>query len=267
MRFSLKRLRLNAWQLLSLLIIPVLATISFGIYSSTKPINATIDLSWPNCSDIPNRFFKSAVIGVTGGLDFHSNPCAGNEMSVVSTYNIYSNTGDPGFPRIKQLGKKPLACHGLELVCYSFNYGYTAGRYARLQAQYAGLHASMWWLDVESINSWTNSIAANRADIEGMALGIIGSGHNLLTMAIGIYSAVNQWQAIVGNWRPGFPLWLGTGDLSLKAAKSACVTPSITGGPIVLTQYTVANLDYDYVCHNTSLRPLRLGFVKNGLLY
>jgi hypothetical protein len=266
MRFSLKRLRLNTPQSLSLLIIPVLAALSFSIYSNTEPINATIDLSWPNCSDIPDQFFRSAVIGVTGGLDFHPNLCAGNEMTVASTYDIYSNTGNPGFPRIKQLGKKPLACHGLELVCYSFNYGYAAGRYARIQAQYAGLHATMWWLDVEAINSWTNSIAANRADIEGTALGIIGSGHHLLTVTIGIYSAINQWRAIVGNWYPGTALWLGTGDLSLEAAKSACVTASITGGPIVLTQYTVANLDYDYVCQNLSLRPLRLGLDENGLL-
>ena len=263
----MKPLRLNTWQFLSLLIIPVLAAVSFGIYSSTKPINATIDLSWPNCSNIPDQFSKSAVIGVTGGLDFHPNPCAGQETAVAASYAIYTNTGDPGFPRIKQLGTAPLACHGLELTCYSFNYGYAAGRYARMQAQYAGLHATMWWLDVESINSWTNSVAANRADIEGTALGIIGFGHNLFTTDIGIYSATNQWHAIVGNWRPGSVLWLGTGDLSLNAAKSACTMPRITGGPIVLTQYTLSNLDYDYVCRNLPSQSLGLGFITRTVYF
>lgn len=204
------------------------------------------DISWPNCNRLPTRFYARAVIGVSGGLDFHPNPCLGNEARLAAVYGLYANTGDPGFPRIARLGIGPLHCRPKDLICYSYNYGYQAGLYALNQAKLNVANSSEWWLDVEAINSWTSSKLANRADISGM-IAAIDNSSTLLRPRIGIYTAANQWYALVGHWQLRLPLWLGTGATSKQAAQKACLIKPIFDRT-VLTQYTLGNVDYNYIC-------------------
>ena len=240
----------KAWRLLadfgglaasaaSVLVIALL--IIFGLHEVG---HGMADISWPNCSRLPSIFFERAVIGASGGLDFHPNVCLGKEVRTTAVYGLYANTGDPGFPRIKMLGTGPLRCQ--DLNCYSFNYGYQAGLYVARQARLAAANSPEWWLDVETVNSWTNSIKANRADIRGMIAAI--SSQTFLRPQIGIYTAANQWVAIVGHWELKLPLWLGTGATSKAAAAKDCKAASPTGGKIVLTQYTLSKQDYNYIC-------------------
>lgn len=212
-----------------------------------QTINKIVDVSWPNCKTIPTSEYSRAIIGASGGLDFRPNPCLGRETTFANSYELYANTGDPGFPRIKIIGRGPLSCGNHDLVCYSYNYGYQAGLYAVKQALFSAAQSDFWWLDVESINSWTNSVAANQADIAGM-INAIRASNPFMTPQVGIYTANQQWVALVGHWQIGLPLWLGTGDSSAKQAQSACSSPSVTGGQLVMTQYTTGGLDYNYAC-------------------
>ena len=236
--------RLVYWVLLLLAV----ATL-FGLYwfSQSKVVINTVDLSWPNCNRLTNVRYSQAIIGVNGGLDYRPNLCSASEASLVENYAVYVNSGNPGFPRIGLLGLGPLNCPDFKnLDCSSFNYGYQAAEYSIQQANMAGLHSPMWWIDVESINSWTLSEEANRADIMGMIYAV--RAIPLLTPIVGIYTAANQWYSEVGHWQNGLPLWLGTGSLTRVGAIEACHQVSVTGGPISLTQYTIDQLDYNYHC-------------------
>lgn len=223
---------------------------------TTRPIAFdTIDVSWPNCHNLGSSVYSSAIVGVSGGLDFRNNPCLGNELRLANSYSLYVNTGNPGFPRIKYLGSQPLTCpkRNNSLDCYSFNYGYQAASYAFRQADLADAHSSFWWLDVETDNSWTNSLMANRADLLGMIYFLKSS--LFLVPRLGIYTTTDQWPAIVGNWRINLPLWLGTGANNALEAATDCSRPEVTGEAIVLTQYTLKQLDYNFNCHGWSSGP------------
>ena len=243
---------------LIIILIPVavlVALLFLVLFTSRAVRPLTVDMSWPNCSRLPTDQFSRAIIGVNGGLDFKPNPCLGQEVRQANTsYALYVNTGDPGFPRIREVGSGPLNCaHKNQLNCYSFNYGYQAALYSMRQADLAAAYVPGWWLDVESINSWTTSLVANRADLMGMIYGF--SSRRFLTPKLGIYTASNQWASLVGKWPINLPLWLGTGDTSSFQAAKSCDTKSFLGGPLIMTQYTIGTLDFDYPCQLLSQFP------------
>ena len=110
----------------------------------------------------------------------------------------------------------------------------------------------MWWLDVETVNSWDYSPggrARNAAVLEGMTNYFIA----IRARGVGLYSTRHQWERIVGdalrrasslnglsNWRPA--------GSTLADARAACrVAPLTPGGTIEMTQYT-AGLDHNFSC-------------------
>ncbi len=244
--------------------VSLLALVALIILSSVyynPSLKATIDMSWPNCKSLPSARYSSVILGVNGGLDFTANPCLGSETQTADSYGLYLNTGDPGFPRISQVGTGPFNCRSINnLVCYSFNYGYQAARYSLAQANLAGAHSPQIWLDVETINSWTLSKAANRADLLGMMSAIRSSG--IMAPRIGIYTANQQWLDIVGKWNANLPLWLGTGDTTLGQAINSCTNKTAAADLVSITQYTVGNLDYNYYCQ----RPPAMSYFGSKIL-
>lgn len=232
----------------AILALSIISAVVIGMLGRQSMQAATIDISWPNCASLPATSYRSAIIGVNGGLDFTYNPCLGREALAAEEISIYANTGNPGFPRIRKLGNGPLKCSTKhDLTCYAFNYGYHAAQYSIMQADLAAVHSPVWWLDVESVNSWTNSEVANREDIQGMIAAL--RQVVFLKPTIGIYTATNQWLALVGKWNIKYPLWLGTGSTSKLSASQDCSSQSITKGALLLTQYTKQSLDFDYSCY------------------
>ena len=119
-----------------------------------------------------------------------------------------------------------------------------------------------WWLDVETMNSWQEggpaANARNTASLEGMVQFYTAEG----VSTVGFYSTGYQWQQIVGGTLGvpglgvpevggnlvGLPSWLA-GSASAVNARMRCTTATgLTGGPVLLNQYVLDDLDHNHSC-------------------
>lgn len=114
----------------------------------------------------------------------------------------------------------------------------------------------VWWLDVETGNSWRSGddyrLRTNVADLEGAA-----AYYQSIGATVGLYSTTYQWGVITGNLISaesnlnGLGVWYPVGAVRESTAVSACSNNPLTaGGSIVMTQFIKKNLDYDYSCVN-----------------
>ena len=207
------------------------------------------DISWPNCKASLPQHIAFGIVGVTGGKNFTVNPCLFEETQKIP-YNLalYMNTADPGIGVTAQFMKSPQHCLSDDSRCLAYNYGFKAAMYALDAASSRDVHATIWWLDVETVNSWSTDISDNRSALQGM----IDAIHKSVILAkVGFYSATDQWAVITGNWTNKLPNWVGTGGTQLQTATAACKANDFTGGGTVLTQY-IPRLDQDYVCKSTT---------------
>nr|MDQ6906866.1 hypothetical protein [Chloroflexota bacterium] len=110
-------------------------------------------------------------------------------------------------------------------------------------AQQANTFATrMWWLDIETLNSWSETdLARNQAVIKG-ALQFLLVEHGFM---VGVYSTTAMWQEITGGWQIGLPAWVGGGVK--EDAKSLC-DAAFTGGSVYLVQYDDDGYDGNYTC-------------------
>ncbi|MGD0284063.1 MAG: hypothetical protein ABSB12_00500 [Candidatus Saccharimonadales bacterium] len=228
-----------------LIILVGLALLSTNWLSNPSKAKIFTDVSWPNCDKtVDSNYAEYGIVGVSGGLDYHLNPCLTTETNWFTHYGLYVNTGYPGLAETKKLSLGPNACTNDDYLCFAYNYGFQATAYDIHYADQLGLASPLWMLDVETDNSWTNNPLLNQASLQGA---IDAIKQLIFSPKIGIYSTPSQWAIITDNWRPTIPAWLGTGDTTLTAAINACHTPSFTAGEIWFTQYT-PYLDEDYTC-------------------
>ena len=219
--------------------------IALTTHGSNKPnVQAVVDVSWPNCTAAPASMFVTGIIGVNGGLAFRPNPCLARETGWFNSYALYINTGYPGAARARKFINSPRRCGFYDSRCLAYNYGFNTAKYAINYANLSNAHASQWWLDVETDNSWSDSTAINRQSIAGTLAGI---KQTISFATVGVYSYPAQWDIITGKWHNGLPAWSATGSLSATVAAKACHARSFTGGPVWLGQYT-AGLDHNLVC-------------------
>ncbi len=210
----------------------------FGVYQSGT---TGVDVSYPNCSaKIPSVAF--GVVGVTGGLVYSQNPCLAAEASHFKNLSLYANTGlnaDPtgsAYYRQAQVG-----CNG-DVYCAAYNYGYNAGVAALAYANSQGVHAAMWWLDVETGNTWNSDTLQNRKSLQGERDALVAAG-----ATVGAYSTTLQWNGITGSWLNSWPNWGATTWRTASQAAKYCTGHQFTGGPTYLIQYS-GRLDQDYAC-------------------
>lgn len=244
-----------------------------------------IDISWPQCEAVLPTDKAFAIIGVNGGLANDTNRCLSDQLAwgALSTgitsqdkLQLYVNTANPGgmatasWPssNVDSLGSivtNPYGtCDNADSLACAYMYGWNRAaedawwRFVPA-ARAAGVNdnpsAYIWWLDVETENTWkTGSIFAtqsNVADLEGMT-----AYFKSINARVGLYSTASMWSSIVGkavsidsnlnglpNWRPG--------GANQKLAQKACsAAPLTTGGKVVMTQFILNNLDYNYSCIN-----------------
>lgn len=253
---------------------------------STTPLG--IDVSWPQCGQTLPTDHAFGIVGVNDGLANTTNPCLSDQLSWAQraiggtsqeAVQLYVNTANPGGLRtdswpvsnVDPVGDETNnpygTCDGEDTLACAWQYGWNRAvedvheRFAP-SATAIGLDARaasyVWWLDVETENTWktTGTVFAyqsNAAVLEGMTAYFKQQG-----VRVGLYSTAAQWSQIVGksvginsnlnklpNWRPG--------GASLKTAKDACkAAPLTAGGTVVLTQFVSRGLDYNYACELSS---------------
>lgn len=256
--------------------------------SAAKPTPTPLgnDVSWPQCGKALPRDHAFGIVGVNGGLATTTNGCMKEQLlwaqrasgsTTQEKVQLYVNTANPGglntvsWPRsnIDSAGNTPFNpygnCDGTDSLGCAWLYGWNrALEDVRDRFQPAASAAAMntnpatyiWWLDVETENTWKLSGSefdgkSNVAVLEGMT-----AHFNSVDARVGLYSTGYQWGQIVGsqvsntsnlnglpNWRPG--------GANLSTSKQACTAaPLTTGGTVVLTQFVSKNLDYNYSCVN-----------------
>ena len=257
----------------------------------TTPVG--IDISYPqgeSGQELPdNPTF--IIVGVNGGLATTPNPYLASQLrqavdmqesesrpEVVSQppIQLYVNTGNPG-EVIDQVDTWPRSgvdlagehvynpygvCDGTNSEACSWMYGRnrvidTVFNMFDPAAEEAGVErdpaAYVWWLDVETENTWQSgsdeALGRNVATLEGMV-----ACFEELNCKVGLYSTEYQWGEIVGKMvredsnLNGRDSWLA-GASNKKNAREMCEEQPLTsGGRVVLTQYIQDNLDHNYPC-------------------
>lgn len=267
--------------LIGLATIIVLAPAAFAAKpAASKPTSTPlgIDISYPQCNKTVPKTQAFGIVGINGGLATTTNPCLKDQLiwankSLGGTsqdkLQLYVNTANPGglktdsWPNSTTPGNPYGTCDGSDSLACAWQYGWNRATEAvndrflpaANQAKINSLpSAYIWWLDVETLNTWKAPIGSfntqsNTAVLEGMT-----AHYQSIGATVGLYSTAYQWGQIVGNsvssdsnlnglrnWRPG--------GANLSTAKQACSADSLTAnGTVVLTQFIDKNLDYDYSC-------------------
>lgn len=133
--------------------------------------------------------------------------------------------------------------------CTGWQLGYAQLQYAYGYANSQGVHAGIWWLDVEtSSGAWSSNYAENYNTVLGAisylrAVGVIA----------GVYSNTGLWNSVTngGTIPSGVPIWVASPNYA-GSPGSAC-SGSLTnpfGGvqSIAMVQYAVQSYDEDVVC-------------------
>jgi len=227
------------------------------------------DVSYPQCSGPLPSGQAFGIVAVNYGLANTTNPCLAAEISWAQTSagtarqpkaSLYVNTANPG----RGVADWPVndddpvtgnhvhdpygACAGGDSRACAWQYGWDT---ADLDAQTRGVQSPgsyLWWLDVETINSWEPSAQNNRADLEGMVSYFRHIGAN-----VGIYSTSKQWDPLAGTIRPASPLYRlpewRPGAKTLSQAKKNCRLAPLTGGGVVsVTQWKTPSANSDFSC-------------------
>ncbi|HEV7210459.1 MAG TPA: hypothetical protein VGN47_01955 [Blastococcus sp.] len=250
-----------------------------GAASATTTTTLGFDVSYPQCGTALPRGQAFGIVGVNGGLSTKTNPCLSDQLTwawkssgVVAAQpkaQLYLNTANPGEVRTQittwpTSGSTPYgACDGSNSSACSWQYGYEraqnsvvsffkpAAQAARVDSQPAQY---IWWLDVETSNTWQSgssaALARNRATLEGMTAYLTAAPQS---GKVGLYSTPQQWSQIVGSVPASSNLagrnsWLA-GATSVSGARAACTRPNLApGGKVTLGQYVQGGLDHDRPC-------------------
>jgi hypothetical protein len=234
------------------LIAAVVAGLAWAIFpavalaSPLYPTGTTgYDVSWPNCSASAPRNPSFGIVGVSDGTGYSQNPCLAQEAAWFPSVNLYVNTGwndqsvylNPTSPRV---------CAAGDHNCLAYNYGYNAGLYALTYANSQNIHASAWWLDVETSNTWNSDVVQNQNSLQGEYDALVANG----VSTVGIYSTTAQWQSVTGGWSNNWPSWGATTWTTAAQALTYCTGHQFTGGPSYYMQFKPKGkgLDQDVAC-------------------
>jgi hypothetical protein len=241
-----------------------------GAANSPPPDHTTLgyDISWPQCgTDFPAPL-AFAIIGVNGGRPHTTNPCLADQLTWAAGSShpakgarvaLYVNTANPGptgnpwwptsnFHRGAPISNPYGVCRGGDTAACAYIFGYVMAYDDVNRRGVPDAAHHMWWLDVETGNSWSSNRGANAADLEGMAAYLQGIGAE-----VGIYSTGYQFREIAGTVGPVSSLyrlknWVA-GATSKASARAYCSSPPLTaGGTVTLTQFTAGSYDYNYPC-------------------
>ncbi len=236
----------------AILIAAVVAALAWAIFpavASASPLYPTgttgFDAGWPNCSATPPSNPHFGIVGVSDGTGYSENPCLAQEAAWFPSIEIYVNTG--WYNQSVHLNpNSPKVCAAGDNNCLAYNYGYNAGLYALSYANSQNVHASAWWLDVETSNTWNSNVVQNQNSLQGEYDALVANG----VTTIGVYSTTAQWNSVTGGWINNWPSWGATTWSTAKQALTYCTGHQFTGGPSYFMQFIPKRsaLDQDVAC-------------------
>ena len=231
------------------------------------------DISYPQCGGPFPTNPAFGIVGVNRGIVFSPNPClgAGNGPSELAwagglQAQLYANTANPGpalsthwpngqtSPRQCNTGASP----GSDTANCAYDYGWNAAAdsyqtavraYISLGLAPAGAsstpEANIWWLDVETGNSWRSDVTLNVAALQGAVAYLQSAG----AAGIGFYSTQQQWNQITGGTLlfGAHQSWVA-GATTSRQARNNCGGTAFTGGAVALAQYFAKGFDADLHC-------------------
>ena len=202
------------------------------------------DLSWPQCGGLlPAPPYGFGVVGVTGGHLFSANPCLREQWRWATDHGsfagLYLNSNAFTTDELATFLAGPaLSCKGF-VPCAFYQWGRQGAAEALKAAK--DLTAPMWWLDVETGNTWAGDPNANAVILRGMIDELRAQGKR-----VGIYSTTLQWNEVTGGFAPGLPTWVAGADPGSPGAW--CSGHSFGGGPTWLVQLLGGDFDVDLLC-------------------
>lgn len=229
------------------------------------------DISWPQCGKSFPTGVAFGIVGVDHGRPFDPdnqygpNPCLGSEYAwarKTSRADLYINTGyDPTYytnhlvsscdTQSKTMTALDAAHQAAwEVGCATawFNYNYVTGTGANSYGytQQGISFSGMWWLDVETGNSWsTTDPSLNSETLQGVVDELTGLSH----LPVGAYSTSYQWDQIAGANPVGglTAIWIATGQRSSRKVTDHC-TDGFDGFSRGWLVQWVGRVDYDVSC-------------------
>lgn len=222
------------------------------------------DISYPQCPSGGEPGGPAfGIVGVTGGRPFTANPCLprqyvwalGSTSANQPHVGLYMNSANPGpdastnWPAAG--GTTPRACDGSWSADCAYDYGWLSAQDAFNRAiGVAGASTAHlpWWLDVESVNSWSSEMSVNTATLQG-AIAFLQAQN---VASLGVYSTSTDWEALIGpagsnelfnglaNWRPG--------PSNPQDAPTWC-SRTVTGGRVKYVQFPNNGFDTDFACN------------------
>ena len=205
------------------------------------------DVSFPQCGGPLPGGGAFGIVGVNDGRAFTHDPCLATLASWAGpTQSAYINLNAPPPGSAQALNGPAGQCAGNDTGCMAYNYGYNAAVDAYRYGTSQGVNAGVWWLDIETSNTWDSNKFNNSRTIQAALDALNASG-----ALAGIYSTSYQWGIIAGGFAPRVPEWVPTGADFQTAVKYCDGTHSFGAGGIPwITQYGTAGnpYDQDYVC-------------------
>lgn len=247
--------------------LPVLASATSTVINPLYTSGAYgYDVSWPNCSTVPEISGASVsfdIVGIGDGRPFTSSPCASQEYSTATNSNsitpsLYYNTGYAGAYGRDILSVCTNNVSGAvdstfsELKGHALSQAEQAWEIGCSEAEYGFSHApgkaSFWWADVETGNSWSTNTKLNQYTIDGMsyAMNVMNKVNNSIVGG-GIYSNVGSWIKLTGS-----SSWAPTPPAATWVASGTCGTTSFAGSTPAVVQNSFSgvsgNVDVDMAC-------------------
>jgi hypothetical protein len=205
------------------------------------------DISWPQCGGAyPSPPYALDVVGVTNGRALTHNPCLSSEQQWgrAGFRSLYMNLNAPPLNDPAGLTGPAGTCAAGDTGCLAYNYGFNAAGDALAYATAQGAVAAIWWIDVETANSWDSNQFNNGRTIQGALDALSRNG-----VLAGIYSTSHQFGIIAGSYAPAVPVWVATGSTFATAVAFCDPSHAFGGGRIFLTQYgDSTGYDRDYAC-------------------
>jgi hypothetical protein len=168
------------------------------------------DISWPQCRGttalLPPALGPVAIVGVTGGRPFSTNPCLRAQWAWARSRGSASGYLNLAAPK----GNDPFA------------FGVATARDALARARKDGIDVPSMWLDVEIGNHWTADVRANTRVVAGAITELRTQG-----VQAGVYSTPLDWHQITNGAALSVPVWMAVPD-GRKIA-GGCASPGFGG--------------------------------------